>query len=371
MADNNAASSEPRTLPPGDLVIADADDGIDLASAVAKSVEAGRRWLLLISSSSDEVSLYDLRKSRPERRRLSGVYVPDHVPESPRVVFVVSGPGSVEAARRELMCGPVGEEFARTYLAPLEMRKSDVAIVSAVPLYLTGEDGRQRRPTEEEAEEWGSELALKMAAFDGLPVIALGAVARSALGGGVSETIPHPGSLISHGRSRHDEVGRKLARVAKALTLGGDCAIMRPESQDLVAEDASSRILKHLKPRVIKAEESEGLVSGVVLEPHTADAELDVVTPEEILKALVRFAAKPKRFIGYRHNSPTPADIVEIFQAPQDLTWHGGAVKSGSWCLTVKAHDKSTKAELATGFLNAFSIGGIGKRTWIPKPRST
>ena len=129
----------------------------------------------------------------------------------------------------------------------------------------------------------------------------------------------------------------------------------RPKAADI------DSIQKHLTASFIKADDEQQIVTGVVLEPETVDAQGDIISAEEIEKAAHKFLAK-SRVVGEKHKSQAQAEVVESYIAPQDITIGDQAVKAGTWILSVKVHDGNLWEEVKRGEITGFSIGAIGMR---------
>ena len=129
----------------------------------------------------------------------------------------------------------------------------------------------------------------------------------------------------------------------------------RPKAADI------DSIRKHLTANFVKADDEQQIVTGIVLEPETVDAQGDIISAEEIEKAAHKFLAK-SRVVGEKHKSQAQAEVVESYIAPQDITIGDQAVKAGTWILSVKVHDGNLWEEVKRGEITGFSIGAIGMR---------
>jgi 2'-5' RNA ligase len=114
---------------------------------------------------------------------------------------------------------------------------------------------------------------------------------------------------------------------------------------------------------IAKAEGEQRLVYGIVLEPDEVDAQNDTIRAEGIQKTAHNFLAKYNREseMGYMHQrlGDIGVDLVESYIAPMDFTIGEESVKKGSWLITVKVHDDKLWADVKSGRLTGFSIGGI------------
>jgi uracil-DNA glycosylase len=115
------------------------------------------------------------------------------------------------------------------------------------------------------------------------------------------------------------------------------------------------------KTRIIKADKDKQIITGIVLEPDTVDAQGDTVSKEEIEKAAWRYMVS-SRVIGLKHRDVAEAEVVESFIAPVDLLLGGQEVAKGSWIMSVHVTDKDLWDSVKDGELQGFSVGGFGNR---------
>jgi len=113
--------------------------------------------------------------------------------------------------------------------------------------------------------------------------------------------------------------------------------------------------------RIIKTDIEQQIVTGVVLEPDTIDAQGDIISGSEIEGAAHRFL-KDSRVVGLKHLVEAPANIVESHIAPIDFDFNGAKILKGSWIISVKINDDKLWEEVKAGGINSFSIGGFGIR---------
>jgi hypothetical protein len=101
---------------------------------------------------------------------------------------------------------------------------------------------------------------------------------------------------------------------------------------------------------ILKTVEDQQIIFGIALQPAP----------------FVDFLVK-SRAVGYRHKEMLEkrADVIESYVAPTDINWNGNVIKEGSWVVGVKIHDKKIWELVKNKELNAFSIGGKGKRTAV------
>jgi len=119
---------------------------------------------------------------------------------------------------------------------------------------------------------------------------------------------------------------------------------------------------KEVKVQILKADEEQRFVLGVVLEPLEVDAQTDIIIPREIEKTAWAFLAD-HRVVGLRHKIRADAKVVESYIARVDFELDGEKVKKGSWLLGVIIDDLEIWEAVKNFDINAFSIGGFARRT--------
>ena len=117
---------------------------------------------------------------------------------------------------------------------------------------------------------------------------------------------------------------------------------------------------------------------GIVLDPYMVDAQDDLVSPKAIEETAHDWLSK-SRIIGFDHTAKADAYPVESsiipYPSAEDyqnamegkphkayrMPFGDDVVHSGSWVLGTKVSD-SIWDKVKSGELNAYSIGGYGKR---------
>jgi hypothetical protein len=142
---------------------------------------------------------------------------------------------------------------------------------------------------------------------------------------------------------------------------GGKLVPKKPKVEDEVEKDDET---KHFVPF---AKADKHLVTGIVLQPEVTDAHRDIISAEVIEKAAHNFLAKfgKQTKVGLQHSSfKTNEDrfsLVESWIAPMDMTIGSMVVKTGSWIMTWKVHDKKLWQSVKDGKITGFSIGGMAR----------
>lgn len=110
---------------------------------------------------------------------------------------------------------------------------------------------------------------------------------------------------------------------------------------------------------LIKFDEEERLVYGVVLEPETVDSQGDIVSEIEIRKACWKFMEQYQQSDVEHSLEVNPQIAVrECFVAPSDFEMNGQMVRKGSWVLGVGVYDDKVWSRVKKGELNGFSVYG-------------
>ena len=128
------------------------------------------------------------------------------------------------------------------------------------------------------------------------------------------------------------------------------------------SEESFDYMFDQKNSAILKQDEEQQLITGVVMEPDTVDTQGDVVSKEEIQKAAYKFLVK-SRTIGLQHKKKGPVDVVESFIVPEDMTMGGQEVKKGSWLMTVKVTDDKVWQNVKDGKYTGFSIGGYAAKS--------
>ncbi|MBR0615281.1 XkdF-like putative serine protease domain-containing protein [Bacillus safensis] len=119
---------------------------------------------------------------------------------------------------------------------------------------------------------------------------------------------------------------------------------------------------------IVKADDAQRLVYGIVYEPNVADAHGDYMTPEEIEKAAHGFL-KDAREIDKQHDfQGGVGEVVESYIAPSDFEMGDEVIKKGSWVLVTKASDEIWE-QIQKGEITGYSMAGtadIGKQEREP-----
>jgi 2'-5' RNA ligase len=105
------------------------------------------------------------------------------------------------------------------------------------------------------------------------------------------------------------------------------------------------------------------VVYGVVLHPGVTDSQGDDVSAEEIEQAAHRYLVESRKHDLQHAETAAPVEVVESYIAPADLEVAGRPVLKGSWVMASHIRDDAIWAEVQTGAITGYSIGGSAVRT--------
>lgn len=147
---------------------------------------------------------------------------------------------------------------------------------------------------------------------------------------------------------------------------GYDSAITVDDTEGAIK--ASDLIEEDLKFKICKADEKEGLVYGIAMEPLVVDSQNDFEFSKEIQETAHDWMIKSRKMDLSHKKIIEDAKPVESFIAPVDF-WFPGTphdeehkVRKNSWCVVTKVFNDSIFKDILNGKLNGYSIKGEGKR---------
>lgn len=111
----------------------------------------------------------------------------------------------------------------------------------------------------------------------------------------------------------------------------------------------------------IKVEEEKRLVTGIVAEPDVEDTYGDVISAEEIEKAMVRFMELgPEIRVEHDPSFIPKVAIIENWIEREGRMIGNIFVKAGTWLMTTKVIDNEVWELIKDGRLNGYSFRGPG-----------
>jgi len=117
-----------------------------------------------------------------------------------------------------------------------------------------------------------------------------------------------------------------------------------------------------LKFDILKVDKKQHIVGGIVYEPNAEDTQGDYTTAPEIQKAMYGFMEKyadnTNRIKVMHHGEAFQFPILESFQPEEDTKKGKHMVKAGAWWLMVKVTEPAIWAQIESGDLTGWSMGG-------------
>lgn len=111
----------------------------------------------------------------------------------------------------------------------------------------------------------------------------------------------------------------------------------------------------------IKVEEEKRLVTGIVIEPEVEDTYGDIISIEEIEKAMIRFMeGNPQIRVEHDPDYAPKVVIIENWIEREGRMIGEQFVKVGTWLMTTKVFDDDVWKLIKEGKLNGYSFRGPG-----------
>tara|TARA_R110000824_G_scaffold55027_5_gene151624 strand:+ start:4771 stop:6837 length:2067 start_codon:yes stop_codon:yes gene_type:complete len=326
---------------------------------------------------------------------------------SSQVVFVVSEANEIDKARGEFMSGPDGRTFQDLYLDHLKLRKSDVCIldVSQIdwleksnPLAVIALGRTAKRvlgdasicnlPHPKAVRRFGDsgEVRRKLKTISKRLTSHIENLGLDAMTINERQSTPEDCNSAGARSGQIDKSENETLVQVEDVDSNSDSQIdtRENEKQDIDSGTSQNQDLsKSLTVPIAKADSEKKIVYGVVLDPYQIDAQDDYVSPKAIEETAHDWLSK-SRIIGFDHAKQADAYPVESSIIPYPTTedyqnamagkphkayrmpFGDDVVHSGSWVLGTKLGD-SEWDEVKEGKLNAYSIGGYGKREPMSK----
>lgn len=113
--------------------------------------------------------------------------------------------------------------------------------------------------------------------------------------------------------------------------------------------------------KILKADDENHYVTGIVYEPMVEDAQGNFMTADEIVKAAYWFARHGNQ-VDLQHSfKPLEnVSVVESWVAKADFSLNGEDVREGTWLMTMEIQDPDIWHAVQSGQISGFSMGGIG-----------
>lgn len=188
--------------------------------------------------------------------------------------------------------------------------------------------------------------------------------ARACLGklGYLTKFADHPALLFASSFALAGDGAVTVVPARGESTDSPDDAQIVEESQ--ATKQASPEPLPPVKvERLIKSDEEERFVYGVVSEPDTKDTQGDVIRADTIRAAAHQYMVEHQN-IGLQHEVYVndAVKLAESFIAPVEFEIDGEVVLKGSWLMGVYVVDDAMWEAVKSGTLTGFSLGGFAAR---------
>jgi len=120
-------------------------------------------------------------------------------------------------------------------------------------------------------------------------------------------------------------------------------------------------IEKEWSVNFVKVEEEQRLVTGIVIEPEVEDTYGDVISIEEIEKAMIRFMeGNPQIRVEHDPDYKPKVVIIENWIEREGRMIGEQFIKIGTWLMTTKVFDNDVWDMIKSGKLNGYSFRGPG-----------
>ncbi|NQT91437.1 MAG: hypothetical protein HQ559_01655 [Lentisphaerae bacterium] len=144
----------------------------------------------------------------------------------------------------------------------------------------------------------------------------------------------------------------KTRRVIKESATAADTSELT-----IAAKKAFDDVMIH-SVEIMKDEDEERIVGGIVYEAEVVDAQDDFTDADEIKKTMFDFMENCQTFQCMHKTGRKNVTVLECFQADADTKKGGGKIKKGAWWLTVRVNDDKLWSDIKSGDLTGFSMGG-------------
>ena len=109
---------------------------------------------------------------------------------------------------------------------------------------------------------------------------------------------------------------------------------------------------------LVKVDEVERIVGGIVYAPDTVDAQGDWTDATEIRKMMYLFMEEVQSFDLMHEGTERDITILESFQPEVDTLKGGKLVPKGAWFLTTRVNDDGIWQGINDGDITGYSIEG-------------
>jgi len=136
------------------------------------------------------------------------------------------------------------------------------------------------------------------------------------------------------------------------------------EEDEEVVQDAPDADADAIDVSIISKsdDDDERIVVGIVYEPDEEDTQGDYATAEEIRLAAYSFMENGQTYHVMHKGVAVDIGVLESYLAPVAFLMGEETVKKGTWMLTSRIPDADMWADIKSGELAGYSMGGTGDR---------
>ncbi|WYP24756.1 XkdF-like putative serine protease domain-containing protein [Alkalihalobacillus sp. FSL W8-0930] len=113
--------------------------------------------------------------------------------------------------------------------------------------------------------------------------------------------------------------------------------------------------------KIVKSNEEQQLVTGVVYEPDVLDAHEDYMTASEIEKAAHQFLSDYRQIDKQHDFTSNVGEVVESWIAKTEMKLGDEDISAGTWVMTVKVSDADSWESIKKGDVTGFSMAGLAE----------
>ncbi len=127
----------------------------------------------------------------------------------------------------------------------------------------------------------------------------------------------------------------------------------------LTKSETAPNVSKHIE-LLVKEDDAQQIVYGIVYEPDVEDAHGDFMTAAEIEKAAHIFMKEYQQIDKQHDFTSEVGKVIESYIAPADFEIGGQHVTKGSWVMAVKVEDEMWTS-IQKGEFTGFSLAGMAE----------
>lgn len=171
-------------------------------------------------------------------------------------------------------------------------------------------------------------------------------------------------AVLDKGGAKFEQTDGVIRLTLEGERLAGEYVLERNDGEWLwQGPDLKVEKSETVTVPIVKVEDEQRLVTGIVLEPGVVDAHNDTVSAEVIQKGahgwLSKYNAETTMGIMHKKFTQLGIELVESWLAPIDVVINGVKVLKGTWLMTVHITKDQLWRDIKEGRITGFSIGGV------------